>query len=301
MQQQSSKITTYIDPFLDVAFKRLFATNESKPILIGFLNELYKGRKYITDIQFGKNEYHGEIKEEGGVVFDILCTDANGSKFIIEVQGGYQEYFKERALYYTSRAISEQSPKGKIKQWAYNISEVHLLAFLENFNLPDTPRYEYLQDICLANRHTGKIFYDKLSFIFIEMRNFVKKPHELHTELDKWLYALKHLTEFKKQPVYLSGPEFDHFFALAKYAGLTKEERDMYNTSLKQKWDNKNVMDYAVAQGKLQGKLQGELQGRLEGELKAKREMAAKLLAKNTPIEEIIELTGLSKEEIESL
>ncbi|ACU03288.1 Rpn family recombination-promoting nuclease/putative transposase [Pedobacter heparinus] len=285
MPNQTIQTTTYIDPFLDVAFKRLFATDESKPILIGFLNELYKGKKYITEIQFGKNEYHGEIKEEGGVVFDIVCTDADGSRFIIEVQTGYQKYFKERALYYTSRAISEQSPKGKIKGWAYNISEVYLLAFLENFNLPDTPRYEYLQDICLANRHTGKIFYDKLSFIFIEMLNFVKKPHELHTELDKWLYALKHLTEFKQRPAYLSGPEFDQFFALAKYANLTKEERDMYNTSLKQKWDSKNVLDYAVEEAKH----------------KKAVEIARQMLSDNLPIDQIIKYTKLSKEEIQAL
>lgn len=289
MSNKPAQITTYIDPFLDVSFKRLFATDESKPILIGFLNELYKGKKYITDIQFGKNEYHGEIKEEGGVVFDIICTDADGSNFIIEVQGGYQKYFKERALYYASRAISEQSPKGKIKEWAYNISEVYLLAFLQNFNLPDTPKYEYLQDICLANRHTGKIFYDKLSFIFIELLNFVKKPHELHTELDKWLYALKHLTEFKRRPAYLSGPEFDQLFALAKYANLTEEERDMYNTSLKRKWDNKNVLDYAVEQGQLKAKHEQAI------------EMAKEMLAANEPIEKIIKYTKLSADEIKAL
>ncbi|ACU03107.1 PD-(D/E)XK nuclease family transposase [Pedobacter heparinus] len=168
---------------------------------------------------------------------------------------------------------------------AYNISEVYLLAFLENFNLPDTPRYEYLQDICLANRHTGKIFYDKLSFIFIEMLNFVKKPHELHTELDKWLYALKHLTEFKQRPAYLSGPEFDQFFALAKYANLTKEERDMYNTSLKQKWDSKNVLDYAVEEAKHKKVI----------------EVATALLAKNIDLNIISEATGLSQEEIQAL
>lgn len=155
--------------------------------------------------------------------------------------------------------------------------------------MPDSPKYEYLQDICLANRYTGKIFYDKLSFIFIEMPNFVKKPHELHTELDKWLYALKHLTEFKKQPVYLTGPEFDQFFALAKYANLTKEERDMYNTSLKQKWDNKNVLDYAVEQAKQ------------KGEYKKAIEMAKEMLADGFPIDQIVKYTKLSEEEVQAI
>ena len=46
--------------------------------------------------------FPGEIVEEGGAVFDAFCTDADGSKFIIEIQRGYQEHFKERALTNTS-------------------------------------------------------------------------------------------------------------------------------------------------------------------------------------------------------
>src|SRR5690606_32069319 len=119
------------------------------------LNHLFKGRKYITEIEYRKSEFPGEIEEEGGAVFDMYCTDADGSCFIIEIQRGYQKNFKERALFYTSRAISEQAPKGNRKGWTYNLTEVYLIAFLEDFTLPDSPKSEYIQDICLANRFTG--------------------------------------------------------------------------------------------------------------------------------------------------
>ena len=65
------------------------------------------------------------------------------------------------------------------------------------------------------------------------MLSFVKKPGDLDTELDKWLYALKHLTEFEKRPAYLSGPEFDQLFNLAKYANLTKEEQEYVQCKFK--------------------------------------------------------------------
>lgn len=291
------KPTTYIDAFVDFSFKRLFASDESKPILIGLLNHLFKGRKYITAIEYGKNEYPGENADEGGAVFDVTCTDADGSKFIIEIQRGYQKYFKDRALFYTSRTISEQAPRGSIKEWAYNLTEVYLIAFLEDFNLPDSSKSEYIQDICLANRHTGKIFYNKLNFIFIEMLNFVKGDEELYTELDKWLYALKHLTEFKKRPEYLSGPEFDQLFNLAQYANLNKEERKMYNASLKYKWDNKNVRDYAAEKGREEGREKGLEEGKHQKAV----ETAIKLKAKGILIDEIAELTDLSIVEIQAL
>jgi hypothetical protein len=64
------------------------------------------------------------------------------------------------------------------------------------------------------------------------MLSFVKSPAELETDLDKWLYALKHLTEFKERPQYLNGSEFDPLFDLAEYANLNERERNMYNNSL---------------------------------------------------------------------
>ena len=142
-----------------------------------------------------------------------------------------------------------------------------------------------------------------MSLIFIEMLNFVKKPIDLDTELDRWLYALKHLTEFKKRPAYLSGPEFDQLFNLANYANLMKEERDMYNASLKRKWDNKNVLDHAVETATERERAKAEKE---KAELRAKaekekKETAGVLKNKNVPIHIIMEATGLSIEEIEAL
>lgn len=166
---------------------------------------------------------------------------------------------------------------------------------------PDSSPSVYIQDICLANRYTGKIFSDRLGFIFIEMLNFVKRSDELYTQLDKWLYALKHLSEFKRRPEYLNSPEFDDLFNLAKYSNLTKEERDMYNTSLKYKWDNKNVRDYEVNQGREMGLEEGLKIGVAKGEHKKAIAMALEMLADNISIDQIGRYAKLSIQEIMEL
>nr|WP_262708915.1 Rpn family recombination-promoting nuclease/putative transposase [Pedobacter psychroterrae] len=89
---KTPKPSIFIDPFVDYAWKRLFASEESKPVLIGLLNLLFRGNKHITTIEYGKTEYPGENEEEGTAIFDVSCTDADGSTFIIEVQRGYQEH-----------------------------------------------------------------------------------------------------------------------------------------------------------------------------------------------------------------
>lgn len=63
----------------------------------------------------------------------------------------------------------------------------------------------------------------------------------------------------------------------------------MYNTSLKHKWDNKNVLDYAVAQAEQ------------KGEHKKAVEMARQMLAEKEPLDKIVRYTKLTIEEIGSL
>ncbi len=49
--------TKYIDPLADVAFKKIFGSEPNKDLLISFLNELFRGRKRITDLVYNKNEW----------------------------------------------------------------------------------------------------------------------------------------------------------------------------------------------------------------------------------------------------
>ena len=236
----------YIDPLVDFAFKKIFGTEPNKDLLIAFLNEVFRGRKHIVDLVYNKNEHPGDIKGEGAAIFDLLCTGEKGEQFIIEVQRGRQGFFKERALFYTSRLISDQAPKGNRSAWAYNIAEVYLIALLEDFTLEDSPADAYLHDICLCNRDTGEIFYDKLGYTYIELSKFVKADTELETDLDRWLHVLKNMSRMDKIPVYLRKPIFEKLFSIAEYTNLTKEEKTMYDQNLKRKWDNQNVLDYAV-------------------------------------------------------
>ena len=83
------KHSRYIDILSDFGFKYVFGSEPNKDLLIHFLNEIFKGKKCISDIQYSKTEFHGESGREGVVIFDLLCTGDNGEMFIIEVQPIY--------------------------------------------------------------------------------------------------------------------------------------------------------------------------------------------------------------------
>jgi predicted transposase/invertase (TIGR01784 family) len=90
----------YIDLTTDYAFKRIFASEVNKDLLINFINEVFRGRKKIIDLFYNRNEYVGDNEELGSVILDLSCTAEDGSKIILEVQTSPQLNFKRRILYY---------------------------------------------------------------------------------------------------------------------------------------------------------------------------------------------------------
>ncbi|OOQ56914.1 Rpn family recombination-promoting nuclease/putative transposase [Mucilaginibacter pedocola] len=287
----------YIDPLVDFSFKKIFGTESNKDILIAFLNEIFKNRKHIVDLVYNKNEHYGDTQNEGSAIFDLLCTGDKGERFVIELQRAKQGYFKERALFYTSRLISEQAPKGKRSEWAYNIAEVYFVALLEDFTLEGTTPETYLHNIALCNTETGEIFYNKLGYTYIELSKFDKSESELGNELEAWLYSLLHMPELDEVPSHLKTPIFEKLFGIAEYTNLSKEEKTMYDNSLKYKWDNKNVLDYAVQEAEHRGIEKGIEKGEHQKAIDIARELKSEGLG----IEFIAKTTKLSIEEIKAL
>ena len=56
---------TFINPFTDFGFKKLFGEEPNKDLLISFLNTLLPQRHQIQDLQYTKNEYQGAGRRHG--------------------------------------------------------------------------------------------------------------------------------------------------------------------------------------------------------------------------------------------
>jgi hypothetical protein len=78
--------------------------------------------------------------------------------------------------------------------------------------------------------------------------NFTKGEKELANDLDRWLHVLKDMSKMDKLPVYLRKPIFEKLFSIAEYSKLNKEERAMYDVSLKNKWDEYSIRETAALQ-----------------------------------------------------
>ncbi|MGB0562865.1 MAG: Rpn family recombination-promoting nuclease/putative transposase [Spirulinaceae cyanobacterium] len=278
----------YINPFTDYGFKKLFGEEPNKDLLLDFLNELLKEEQgQITTLNYIKNEQLGSTDLDRRAVFDLYCENEAGEKFIVELQKSKQRFFKDRNVYYSTFPIREQAPKN---DWDFQLSAVYLIAILdfvfeEDKDKPDKYRY----DVQLTDTETCKVFYDKLTFIYLEMPKFTKTVDQLENRFDKWLYVLRNLPRIQEIPEALQEQIFTKLFEAAEIAQFNREELRSYENSLKYYRDLKNSMDTARDEGLEEGI-----------EIGLKR-AAIGFLQQGASDEMVIQATGLTAEQLEQL
>ena len=76
------------------------------------------GERVITDLRYMNNERESEQLEQRKVVYDLYCETETGEHIIVEMQNRWQEFFRDRALFYSAKSIVEQSKTGK--KWNSN-------------------------------------------------------------------------------------------------------------------------------------------------------------------------------------
>ena len=290
----------YISLLTDFGFKRIFGTKPNKDLLINFLNSLFDGFQVIKDVKYLNSEHVGDVFAERKAIFDVYCENERGEKFIVEMQNAYQKYFKDRSLFYSTFPIREQAPKGA--EWNFKLDHVYTVALL-NFDLEEDAfdQEDINHDVGLLDKKTYKVFNDKLSFKYVEIAKFDKTEDELVTLYDKWLYVLKNLSRLDKRPAALKEKIFSRLFEEAEIAKFTKAELHEYEDSLKAYRDIKNSLDTALEQGFEKGRAEGREIGRAEGRAEGVMSIVKKMLQSGMPIDTIVDMTGLTKEEMESL
>ena len=165
-----------------------------------------------------------------------------------------------------------------------------------------------LMDVC-----TKQVFYDKLTFIYLEMPKFNKSEDELVTMFDKWLFVLRNLSRLMARPAALQDRIFTRLFEAAEIAKFTKEQYEAYEESLKvyRDWQNTIVtaeqkgmakgLEKGLAEGRAQGVAEGLAKGIAEGRMEQNIANARSMKLAGLDYEIISQVTGLSKDEIDKL
>jgi predicted transposase/invertase (TIGR01784 family) len=273
----------YINPFTDFGFKKIFGEEANKDLLIDFLNELLTDKGRIIDLTYLKSEHLGTTDLDRKAIFDLYCENEKGEKFIVEMQRAKQDYFKDRSLYYATFPIQEQAKKG---DWNYQLNGVYSIA-ITDFLIDDDKanKSKIVHDIRLIEKETQKIFYDKLRFIYVEIKKFDKTLEEIETHFDKWLYVLKNLVKIEEIPSKLQEKVFKKLFQIAEIARFDEKQLQSYRDS------EKNYLDFTAS-------LETSFN---EGKAEREIEIAKNFICLGLDNETIAKGTGLTLEQIEAL
>ncbi len=277
-------IHKFLDPKNDFAFKKIFGTEKNKDILIHFLNDMltFKEGAKIKDVFFLKTIQDPETVALKTSIVDILCKDEEENIYIVEMQVAKDKGFEKRAQYYASKAYISQANSGGRYQ---DLKEIIFLAISDFIIFPNKP--DYKSDHVILDKKSHENDLKDFSFTFLELPKFKKDIDHLSNMTEKWAYFFKHAEDTNERD-------------LQKLVGHDPILERAYEELNRFSWNEEELLTYdqtekytKVHQGTLAQKFD-------EGERTALHKVAENMLKQGFEIKSIMDLTGLSKEELES-
>ena len=289
----------------DVGFKAVFADRNNKDILIGVLNQILPPEARIEDIkEYSDREQRRDVPYGKKTVLDLVCVDRDDRTFVVEMQASEEDFFFERCVYYASGLYHLELSDGVRYK---GLRPVYVVSFLnyrlrhDDESLWDTDHF--ISHWRFTEKRTGMVADQTISVIFVEMTLFTKTLEECVTEFDRLFYIFKNSDGFQRIPEWIeeAGGISRRLAEACEVAAFDKEKKLKYEIDKMNEWDIQAQKEYAVRKGLEEG-LQKGLQkglreGREEGLERGREEtrlsIARKLFEAGTPVDVIVNCTGV--------
>lgn len=266
-----------LSPKLDIVFQALFGEVGSEKITRRFLQSILQEK--ISEVDLSQNVMLRREREDDKLgVLDIIAKINEKEYCNIEMQLVDMGEIKERILYYWSKVYARQLKKGQ----KYRELEKTIVILIANFAIEGLEDLKYHTEWKIMDKETQKVILtDKFELRIIELPKVKEEEQE---ELIDWLLFLENPQSERVKTKMEENEELKE--AVEKLEGMSKDDYMQRIADLREKaiLDYNSGIDTALRRGEKKGKL----------------ETAKKLLEEKIPIEVIIKVTGLSKEEIMS-
>lgn len=264
----------YADPKNDLVFKKLFGNVQNKDLLIDFINTVLPN-KNVKDLEYLPTNLDPDIRIKKQSILDVLCTDQDGSKYIIEMQNAKEKGFEKRALYYASKTYASQMNKGGEYEYLKEVIFIAITNFVMFLDKKDYISVHNIRDV-KTNENDIKDF----SFVFVELPKFNNSNSS--KGIDAWCDLFKNAQNQKS--VNTNNPII----------------QKAYSTLEISNWSEQELLDYQAYEKILMDHQAREDQVRAEGEQKAKIDMIKKLFKAGVDINIIKDTSGLDEATIQT-
>lgn len=285
----------------DVGFKAVFADRNNKDILIGVLNQILPPEARIEDIkEYSDREQRRDVPYGKKTVLDLVCVNRDDRTFVVEMQASEEDFFFERCVYYASGLYHLELSDGVRYK---GLRPVYVVSFLnyrlrhDDESLWDTDHF--ISHWRFTEKRTGMVADQTISVIFVEMTLFTKTLEECVTEFDRLFYIFKNSDGFQRIPEWIeeAGGISRRLAEACEVAAFDKEKKLKYEIDKMNEWDIQAQKEYAVRKGLEEGLQKGLREGREEGLEQGREEtrlsIARKLFEAGTPVDVIVNCTGV--------
>ena len=285
----------------DVGFKAVFADRNNKDILIGVLNQILPPEARVEDIkEYSDREQRRDVPYGKKTVLDLVCVDRDDRTFVVEMQASEEDFFFERCVYYASGLYHLELSDGVRYK---GLRPVYVVSFLnyrlrhDDESLWDTDHF--ISHWRFTEKRTGMVADQTISVIFVEMTLFTKTLEECVTEFDRLFYIFKNSEGFQRIPEWIeeAGGISRRLAEACEVAAFDKEKKLKYEIDKMNEWDIQAQKEYAVRKGLEEGLQKGLREGREEGLEQGREEtrlsIARKLFEAGTPVDVIVNCTGV--------
>ena len=285
----------------DVGFKAVFADRNNKDILIGVLNQILPPEARIEDIkEYSDREQRRDVPYGKKTVLDLVCVDKDDRTFVVEMQASEEDFFFERCVYYASGLYHLELSDGVRYK---GLRPVYVVSFL-NYRLRHDDESLWDTDHFISNwrfteKRTGMVADQTISVIFVEMALFTKTLEECVTEFDRLFYIFKNSDGFQRIPEWIeeAGGISMRLAEACEVAAFDKEKKLKYEIDKMNEWDILAQREFAERKGLEEGLQKGLREGREEGLEQGREEtrlsIARKLFEAGTPVDVIVNCTGV--------
>lgn len=212
----------FINPKIDLAFKKIFGSSDSKDILINFLNAIvYEAQPVIEDLEIINPQTGNPAFAAKDAYLEIKARINDDQIALIEIQIINVSSLGKRVLYNAEKTYSLQlTPQERYQKLKQVISLK--VADFEMF----ANQTEVISRFVFKDKGQQFDYPDtEIELVFVEMPKFSKQLAELETTADKWIYFLKNTSSLKTAPEKLSAvPEIQKALNLASENNFTQPE-----------------------------------------------------------------------------
>jgi len=241
----------FVSPKVDYAFKKIFGSEQSKEILISFLNAIvYDGNQVIKDLTIVNPYNPGQTLSLKDTYLDVKAVLADRSIVVIEMQIASMAAFNKRVAYNLAKAYANQLVKGEDYPRLNPAMAVTITDFILFQQTEDVINKFVFQE----REKKFEILNQELQLIFLELPKFKKTLSELNNLTDKWIYFLRQAAMLEDIPESLGEvSEIKFALNLANQANMTVEELDIVDRRGMMLQDEKGRITYAEQKGEQKG------------------------------------------------